>query len=144
MQLHSIASKNRKRSQRIARGGKRGTTSGRGQKGQRSRAGHKIRPALRDLIARLPKRRGFQNKPTSPLVVVVNLSAVERRLKRHGGERTVTPETLRSWGIVPPRHRGPIKLLAVGALSGMLTVRGIAVSKAAQAKIEKAGGSIEK
>jgi large subunit ribosomal protein L15 len=143
MQLHTIKSKNRTYSQRIARGGKRGTTSGRGQKGQKSRAGHKIRPALRDLIARLPKRRGFQNKPTSPVAVVVNLSTIERRLKRHGGERVVSPASLRAWGIVPKRHTGPIKLLATGNLIGTVTVRGLSVSAAAKTKIEKAGGTIE-
>lgn len=63
MQLHTLqplhALKDKKR---IGRGGKRGTYSGRGQKGQRSRAGRKIRPALRDLIQRLPKLRGAGNK----------------------------------------------------------------------------------
>ena len=64
MQLHELQpdtpNKNRKR---IGRGGKRGTTSGRGQKGQTSRAGHRIRPAERDLIQRLPKLKGVKNKP---------------------------------------------------------------------------------
>jgi len=64
MQLHELQptfpNKDRKR---IGRGGKRGTTSGRGQKGQSSRAGHRIRPAERDFIQRLPKLRGVKNKP---------------------------------------------------------------------------------
>lgn len=64
MQLHELqpfhATKTEKR---IGRGGKRGTTSGRGTKGQKARAGHRIRPAERDLIQQLPKKRGFANKP---------------------------------------------------------------------------------
>ena len=47
-----------KDAKRIARGGKRGRTSGRGQKGQKSRSGRKIRPAIRDLVQRTPKLRG--------------------------------------------------------------------------------------
>lgn len=59
MQLHELqAIHENKEAQRIGRGGKRGTTSGRGQKGQKSRSGHRIRPAVRDMIQRLPKLRG--------------------------------------------------------------------------------------
>jgi large subunit ribosomal protein L15 len=42
----------------VARGGKRGKTAGRGTKGQKARAGHKIRPEIRDVIKRIPKMRG--------------------------------------------------------------------------------------
>ena len=64
MQLHEIQPLHENRKEkRVGRGGKRGTTSGRGTKGQRARAGHRIRPAERDLIQRLPKLRGFANKP---------------------------------------------------------------------------------
>ncbi len=64
MQLHELRPQYKnKDKKRIGRGGGRGNYSGRGQKGQRSRAGHKIRPAIRDLIRRLPKLRGFKNKP---------------------------------------------------------------------------------
>lgn len=64
MQLHEIQPFHKNRDKkRVGRGGKRGVTSGRGTKGQRARAGHRIRPAERDLIQRLPKLRGFKNKP---------------------------------------------------------------------------------
>ncbi|OIO49751.1 MAG: hypothetical protein AUJ39_00315 [Parcubacteria group bacterium CG1_02_42_13] len=64
MQLHELAPIHiNKGKKRIGRGGKRGTYSGRGTKGQKARAGHRIRPAERDLIQRLPKLRGFNNKP---------------------------------------------------------------------------------
>ena len=42
-----------------------GKTAGRGGKGQTARAGHKIRPEVRDLIKKLPKRRGH-NHPVLP------------------------------------------------------------------------------
>jgi len=63
MQLHELQPLHKNGcKKRIGRGGKRGTTSGRGTKGQKSRAGHCIRPAERDFIQRLPKLRGFKNK----------------------------------------------------------------------------------
>ncbi len=55
--LHKFSDK-----KRIGRSGKRGTYSGRGQKGQGARSGHKIRPANRDYIQRLPKLRGIGNR----------------------------------------------------------------------------------
>jgi len=63
MQLHEIQPDHKNKSKkRIGRGGKRGTYSGRGMKGQKSRAGHKIRPAIRDLMQRTPKLRGSKNQ----------------------------------------------------------------------------------
>lgn len=61
MQLHQIEVK-KKEKKRIGRGGKRGTYCGRGIKGQKSRAGAKIRPAIRDLIKKIPKIRGYRFK----------------------------------------------------------------------------------
>lgn len=56
MQLHTLQPAHKLKSKkRIGRGGKRGTYSGRGVKGQKARAGRKIRPAIRDLIQSLPK-----------------------------------------------------------------------------------------
>jgi len=65
MQLHQLqANHPNLAKKRIGRGGKRGTTSGRGTKGQHSRAGRRIRPAERDFIQRLPKLRGIGNIAT--------------------------------------------------------------------------------
>lgn len=44
----------------VGRGGKHAKTSGRGGKGQTARAGNKRRPALRDIIKKLPKNRGYR------------------------------------------------------------------------------------
>jgi len=61
MQIHQIKPKIKKKNRKIiGRGGKRGTYSGRGIKGQKSRAGRKIRPELRDIIKKLPKKRGYR------------------------------------------------------------------------------------
>ncbi|KKU19004.1 MAG: hypothetical protein A2119_02275 [Candidatus Colwellbacteria bacterium GWA2_46_10] len=62
MQLHTLQPTHKSRGKkRIGRGGKRGTYSGKGIKGQSSRAGRKIRPGTRDLIQQIPKLRGSRN-----------------------------------------------------------------------------------
>ena len=62
MQLHTLQATHKSKSKkRVGRGGKRGTYSGKGVKGQSSRAGHKIRPGTRDLIQQIPKLRGARN-----------------------------------------------------------------------------------
>ena len=82
MQLHQLQPiHNLKNKKRIARGGKRGTYSGRGQKGQKSRAGAKIRPAEQDLIIRIPKRRGFKNKPLGLKPLIINIGELEKQFE---------------------------------------------------------------
>lgn len=59
MQAHNLAKSGNKKKKRIGRGGKRGSFSGRGIKGQKSRAGRRIRPQIRDIIKKIHKRRGY-------------------------------------------------------------------------------------
>ncbi|MBI2623012.1 MAG: uL15 family ribosomal protein [Candidatus Liptonbacteria bacterium] len=147
MQLHQLQrDPSRKQSQRIGRGGKRGSYSGRGVKGQKSRAGRRLRPAVRDLIIRLPKRRGFRNKPKSERAVPLNLDVLARALRPLQGSKgtlvTVTPEVLVQTGIVPTEFRGVVKILGGGEIDIAIEVRGIPTSASAKMKIEKAGGVI--
>ena len=59
MQLHELKPIHKnKESKKIGRGGKRGTYSGKGMKGQRSRAGARMQPIIRELTKRYPKLRG--------------------------------------------------------------------------------------
>lgn len=63
MQLNELKAETKHKSKkRVGRGGTRGTYSGKGMKGQKSRAGAKIRPAIRDLMQRTPKLRGAKNQ----------------------------------------------------------------------------------
>lgn len=63
MQIHNLKRKNKNKKDRlIGRGGKHAKTAGRGGKGQTARAGNKRRPELRDIIKKLPKKRGYQFK----------------------------------------------------------------------------------
>ena len=89
------------------------------------------------LHRRLPKR-GFHHEARFPLAVV-NLDVLERRFEA-GSE--VSPETVAQAGLVDAAKTG-IKVLARGELTKALKVRANAVSAAAQAKIEAAGGSVE-
>jgi large subunit ribosomal protein L15 len=116
-----------------------GKTSGKGHKGQKARTGGKVRPGFEGgqmpLIRRVPKR-GFTN-PFKVRSQVVNLKALASFA---GGE--VTAERLAGGGLVAHVDR-PIKLLADGEAPAGLVVKGLAVSAAARAKIEAAGGRIE-
>lgn len=133
-----------KKSRRIARGGVRGNhTAGRGVKGQKSRAGHKLRPEWRDTIKRLPKLRGRgknSNKSIQSPYVALNIGTLDAAFT--GNE--VTPETLVEAGLVSKQAgKFPkIKILAHGELSKKLSVKGVVVSETAKEKIVKAGGSV--
>jgi large subunit ribosomal protein L15 len=117
-----------------------GKTSGRGQKGQRARAGGTVRPGFEGgqmpLIRRIPKR-GFTNPFREPAQVV---NVRHLGLLAEGAE--VTPETLFGAGLVR-RPDTPIKLLGMGEVQRRFTVKGVGVSASARQKIEAAGGTIE-
>lgn len=147
MQLHSFSPRTKnKKNPPVGRGGKRGKTSGRGGKGQTARAGHKIRPEVRDLIKKIPKRRGHgKNRARSVrtnriAVSVVNLSALEAAYK--AGE-TVSPTTLLAKGLVRrAKGRAPIvKILGTGELTKALQVDGCTLSASALAALTAAGGT---
>lgn len=122
---------------RVGRGGKRGTFSGHGTKGQKSRAGHRIRPAERDFIQRLPKLRGLKNRPTSRKPQPVNLGDLEKKLNG----AIINPKTLLEAGLIKDL-KAPVKILGDGELKKALTFQGVAVSKKSREKIEAVGGKV--
>lgn len=139
MQLHELnLIHKRKKIKRIGRGGKRGTYSGKGQKGQKARAGHRIRPAYRDLLSRLPKLKGIKNKPFENEAIVFNVGDLQRILKNS----IITKKILLEKGFIK-NLRDNVKILGGGELKEPVTVEGITVSKSAKAKIEKSGGSVK-
>lgn len=146
MQLHQIKPSYRlKKRKRIARGGKRGNYSGRGIKGQKSRAGAGIRPAIRDVMMRLPKQRGRAKHSFKSLFekpVVLNLFDIDKKFK--DGE-IVNPASLVSKKLVYKiSGRFPaIKILGAGKISKKLNFQGILLSLSARAKIQKAKGTIK-
>jgi len=146
MQIHNLKRIHpNKRSVSIGRGGRRGKTSGRGGKGQTARAGHKVRPEIRDMIKKLPKLRGrgkninrsFEKRP-----VVINLDILEKNFA--DGEivnptALITKNLLRLVGGKKPA----VKILGNGKISKKLAVEQCLFSQSAKIAIEKAGGSIK-
>lgn len=131
---------------RVGRGqsSTRGKQSGRGGKGQTARAGHKIRPALRDIIKKLPKRRGYGKNRGRTVVPHLEPIAVPvgklNTMFENGAE--VNGKSFLSIGIITARKPNPIKIVSGGELTKKLTITGVAASASAKAAIEKAGGSI--
>lgn len=135
-----------KRSVQVGRGGTRGKTSGRGGKGQTARAGHKVRPEIRDMIKRIPKLRGrgkniFQSYQAK--FVPVNLKLIE---KHFSAGDVVNPESLMAKGLAKgiSGEMPMVKILATGEITKKISLVGCSVSASARAKIEKAGGTIAK
>lgn len=145
MQLHelkpTIKKKHRKR---VGRGGKRGTYSGRGLKGQKSRAGAGIKPGFRGgdtpLWKKFHKARGASKKldikkpgfqVRHPKPEIVNLRDLDKRFTE--GE-TVSPKTLIEKRLVKKTKYG-VKILGKGDLRKKLTFKGVTMSKVAKEKI---------
>ncbi|MBU1159795.1 MAG: uL15 family ribosomal protein [Patescibacteria group bacterium] len=143
MQLNQLKSKLKKKNKkRIGRGGKRGTYSGKGIKGQKSRAGRRIRPELRDVIKRIPKKRGYRFPKIGEKPVIVNVGILE---KKFSDSENVNPKSLLEKGIIK-KTKGiipKVKLLSSGVLTKKLLVSECQISQPAKIKIEKVGGKYE-
>ena len=145
MKLHELSPNagSRKRRKRVGRGDScgLGKTAGRGEKGQKSRTGSKVRPFFEGgqipLFRRLPKR-GF-NQPDHIEYALVNLNILEDNFA--AGD-VVDTESLRAKKLLGKAEK-MIKILANGELTKALTVKAEKFSAAAKAKIEAAGGKVE-
>jgi large subunit ribosomal protein L15 len=119
-------------------GGKGHKTAGRGTKGQKARntmpAG--FEGGQLPLMQRIPKLKGFKN-PFRVEYTPVNLAALDAL-----GADEVTIETLVEAGLLRPK--GLVKILGHGSLSRPVRVSAHAFSKAAEAAITAAGGSVER
>ena len=140
----------RKERKRVGRGlgsGK-GRYSGRGIKGQKSRAGsHRMRAGFEGgqmpLAMRLPKLRGNTSRDAMPVgpfrtyTQPVNI----RDLDRFEAGEEVTPETLKAKGLIRS-IRKDVKLLGVGELTKKLSITVHCASATAREKVEAAGGTL--
>ena len=129
-------------------GSGKGRYSGRGIKGQKSRAGsHKMRVGFAGgqmpIYMRLGKQRGATSKDAMPIgpfrtsTVPVNVGSLDAF--DDGAE--VTPETLVERGVIK-NTKTDVKLLGNGELKKKLTVRVHAISATAREKVEAAGGTV--
>ncbi len=131
----------RKARKRVGRGGSRGAQSGRGHKGQNSRAGGGKGPQFEGgqtpWYRRLPIYKGFRN-PFRTTYYEIGLA----HLETFEAGTVVTPELLKEKRMVKNLNK-PIKVLGNGKLTRKLTVQIHATTESAKAAIEAAGGKVE-
>jgi len=143
MQLNELQPKHKNRpKKRVGRGGAHGTYSGHGMKGQKSRAGRKMVPIIRELIKRYPKLKGYRSFAIENDFAVVNLEILEKHSK--DGE-VINPENLVNKGIIS-KIKGKIpkvKILGTGKFTKKIVLENCKASKTAKDAIEKAGGSVK-
>lgn len=143
MQLHQLKPiHKRKKKKRVGRGGKRGTYSGRGIKGQKARAGFSLKPSIRVFIKRYHKLRGYKFKGKGSKLQVLNIKTLEEKFKTN---ETINPKILLDKKIIR-RIKGKtpgVKILGKGKLTKKLIVENCELSKTAKEKIEKAGGKVK-
>ena len=142
MKLHNLESSQQKTKKRVGRGiasGK-GGTSGRGNKGQRSRSGFnlpkKFEGGQTALIMRLPKKKGFRS--LHPRTQIVKISSIEANFRN--GEK-VSPKTLFDKGIIRD-PKSEVKIISGGRLTKNVKIIGCNVSAGVEKMIRfvKAGG----
>ena len=148
MNLHELKSKTkRKDAKRVGRGGKRGTYSGKGTKGQKSRAGAGFKQGFRGGDNRLwqlfPKLRGATKKPGA------NRPHMKHRYfqLRHDKVKTLNLDFFNKFEdgkVITPEllTRKEIKVLGEGQLKKRLEFKGFMFSKSAREKILKSGSTI--
>ncbi len=142
MKLNELKSAvNKKTRTRVGRGlgSGLGKTSGRGQKGQKSRSGGGVRRGFEGgqtpLYRRLPKR-GFNNK------FARNYTEVTLTMLNKSKSDVVDAESLIKDGIISKANDG-IVIIATGKLDKKLTVKARRFTKAAKEQIEALGGKTE-
>ncbi|OGN30764.1 MAG: 50S ribosomal protein L15 [Candidatus Yanofskybacteria bacterium RIFCSPLOWO2_02_FULL_43_10b] len=152
MQVHEIKKpKHLKKAKRIGRGGKRGTFSGKGSKGQKARSGVHMGADFRGgnppLWKVFPKKRGSTKKVgikhrsfrlRHPKATPLNLKLID---KIFSANETVSPATLLEKKLIKAGEK--VKVLGLGDLKKKLNFDGLAFSESAKEKILKADGQIK-
>lgn len=133
-----------KKRKRVGRGDSSGLgrTCGRGEKGQKSRSGSKIRLHFEGgqipLFRRLPHIRGFKARNHKDWTCV-NISSLEAAFEAGA---VVDAQALIDSKIISSIDFG-LKILAKGEISKSLTIKANIFSDSAKQKIEAAGGTCE-
>jgi len=143
MQTHQIRPNNKSSKKRkVGRGGKRGTYSGRGIKGKRSRAGSKIKPQIREMILKFPKRRGVSFNSLKKKSLVIKLKDIVKVFPEGG---VINPSKLKKVGLIK-KAKGKIrriKILGAIPLSKEYIIKNCLVSEKVKEAIIKAKGKID-
>jgi large subunit ribosomal protein L15 len=140
--LHAPKGANkRKRIVGRGQGSGRGTTAGKGNKGQQSRSGGKTYLGFEGGQMPLYRRlahRGFSNYPFKKVYEIINLSRLD---KYYAEGETVDVASLFRNKLI--KTGNSVKILGNGELTKKLTFRVEAISASAKEKITKIGGVIE-
>lgn len=137
MQIHQIKNNQKKNRKRVGRGGKRGTYSGKGMKGQKSRSGYSQRATFEGghstLIEHTKKKRGF-SKAGKNDNLAINLKDIEAKF--NDGEK-VSMESLVEKKMIKD-IKTPIKILADGKLTKKVVFdKDLKMSKKVKSQIDK-------
>ena len=147
MQLNTFNKKIHKAKKRVGRGigSGLGKTSGRGVKGQKSRSGVSIKAyegGQMPLYRRLPKR-GFNSLYKKEKNIAINLDKISKLIesKKLDSSKSIDLRKYLLSSKAPKKLK--VKVLGTGDLKAKVSILADKFSKSAQAKIEKAGGTIE-
>jgi large subunit ribosomal protein L15 len=147
MQLNTFNKKIHKAKKRVGRGigSGLGKTSGRGVKGQKSRSGVSIKAyegGQMPLYRRLPKR-GFNSLYKKDKNIAINLDKISKLIesKKLDSSKSIDLRKYLLSSKAPKKLK--VKVLGTGDLKAKVSILADQFSKSAQAKIEKAGGTIE-
>ncbi len=136
--LNTLSSKGKKSKPRLGRGNASGsgTYSGRGIKGQKARSGSSglKEMALRRVVQRIPKKRGFKAVRTKPDAVTV--ASLEKNFEVGA---IITPKILRKKGLTKTLQ---VRIINTGVLKKKFSFKSCNVTAGARAAIEAAGGNI--
>ncbi|MBU2028862.1 50S ribosomal protein L15 [Patescibacteria group bacterium] len=146
MQIHTLKLKKRQKKKSVGRGGKKGTYSGRGNKGQKARSGVSIDPLFEggrsSLVDRMKKIRGFKSIKAKALIVDI----VKLGEKFKDGD-LINRETLIKRGFFDKMETEGKKIKILGNSSIKIKLKigqNILISAAAKKAVETAGGEIQK
>ncbi|MCX6763807.1 MAG: 50S ribosomal protein L15 [Candidatus Moranbacteria bacterium] len=144
MQINTLKVNAKKKRKTIGRGGRKGTYSGRGNKGQKARTGAHIDPLFEGgrstLIDHMKKKRGFTSRQIKP--VAIQFSLIEKKMK--DGE-TITLESLMKVGIIDKIKAPKVKIIGRGETQKKFTFsQDILMSQSAKKSFGKSSKKIEK
>lgn len=153
MQIHQIKKpKHLKKAKRVGRGGKRGTFSGKGSKGQKARSGVHMgadfRGGNQPLWKSFPKKRGSTKKveikhrsfqTRNFKAITLNLSIITKYFSE---KEIVNLASLLEKKLIGSRDK-KVKILGTGEIDKKFVFDGLLFSQSAREKVLKAGGEIK-
>lgn len=145
MQIHTLQLKTKKKKRKeVGRGGRKGSYSGRGMKGQKARSGVSINPLFEGgrstLVDHMKKKKGFLSLKNK--TIAISLAKIEDKFK--DGE-LVSKESLKKVGLLGKiKASEKVKLLGLANITKKLVIKKeVLLSKSALASIKKAGGTLQ-